>query len=437
MRALHVAILLMLLLAGAAIPRASYGQEGALEKTQEETNSCMVCHLELGDEMAEPVKGMEHDVHAQNGLTCVACHGGDDKAGFDGDMDEAMDPAKGYIGAPERKDIPGFCARCHSDPTYMRQYNPRVSTDQFDRYKTSVHGQLLTKGDGKVATCIDCHGVHGIRKISDPRSSVYTLNIPSTCGHCHANAEYMQEYGIPTDQVEKFKISVHGMALLEKGDQAAPACNDCHGNHGASPPGTPSIAFVCGQCHLNNSELFNQSPHRAAFDEMDLPECETCHGNHEILHPADNLLGTGENAICVQCHDEGDKGYEVAGLLFSEIDTLKTEISVADAVIKKARRAGMEVSEGTFNLRDANDFLIKSRTLVHAFSVEKLDDEVKQGRTVAEKAYEIGVAALRELQFRRKGLALSIVFILLLAVGLYFKIKDVDQKNPIVDYTEK
>ncbi|MFQ5676121.1 MAG: multiheme c-type cytochrome, partial [bacterium] len=145
-----------------------------------EINTCVSCHLEIGDELALPVEGMKEDVHARQGLSCVDCHGGDPTAGQDGDPDASMDPAKGYIGAPVRSQIPQFCGRCHSDPNYMRRFNPRVATDQLDRYKTSVHGQRLQQGDAKVATCIDCHGVHGIHGAKDARSSVYPLNIPET-----------------------------------------------------------------------------------------------------------------------------------------------------------------------------------------------------------------------------------------------------------------
>ncbi|MFQ5602419.1 MAG: cytochrome c3 family protein [bacterium] len=406
------------------------------EETQPaEGNSCISCHLEMGDELAAPVEGMKEDVHTQQGLSCADCHGGDPEAGFDGDSEAAMNPDKGYIGVPDRTEIPKFCARCHQDPQYMRKFNPRVSTDQLARYKTSVHGRRLKKGDTKVATCTDCHGVHGIRNAKDSRSSVYPLNIPDTCGKCHADAEYMQDYGIPSDQIAAYKKSVHGVALLEKGDQAAPACNDCHGNHGASPPGAPSIAFICGQCHLNNSELFLKSPHRAAFEELELPECETCHGNHEILHPTEAMIGTGEESICLDCHEEDSKGYVTAYAIRQQIDNLKTKIYYADSLVTKAERAGMQVSEALFQLKDADDALIKARTIVHSLSVSKTEEVTNQGLKLVEQALHAGRTALNELQFRRKGLAFSIVFILILAIGLYMKIKDLDKEHPVRDLT--
>jgi cytochrome c553 len=306
-----------------------------------------------------------------------------------------------------------------------------VATDQLGSYKTSVHGQRLQKGDTKVAVCTDCHGVHGIRNAKDARSAVYPLNIPQTCGRCHADAEYMKAYGIPTDQIEQYQTSVHGKALLEKGDQAAPACNDCHGNHGATPPGAPSIAFICGQCHLNNSELFFQSPHRAAFEEAGLPECETCHGNHGIQHPMDEMLGGGDKSICTDCHEPDSKGLVTAVAMRQQIEHLKSQIFLADSLVSKAERAGMEVSEAKFQLNDADDALIKSRTMVHSLSVNRITEVTDSGLKLTEAALQIGRAALAELQFRRKGLAISMVVIFVLALGLYFKIKEVDKKYPL------
>src|SRR5262249_52469856 len=81
---------------------------------------CPACHFETGDErLAKPVQAYADDIHRAKGFGCVACHGGDgNEAGM-----EAMDPAKGYIGKPQRAQIPQVCGRCHSDARFMKQYN--------------------------------------------------------------------------------------------------------------------------------------------------------------------------------------------------------------------------------------------------------------------------------------------------------------------------
>ena len=200
------------------------------------------------------------------------------------------------------------------------------------------------KGDPKPAECASCHGSHEILAASDVRSRVYPTNLPGTCAGCHSNTEYMKQYGIPTDQFEKFSKSVHGVALLQKHDLGAPACNKCHGNHGATPPGIESISKVCGTCHALNADLFSSSPHKRAFDERKLPECETCHGNHEIIAATDKLLGTAPGASCSRCHSKTQfpKGYEVAKVMRSLIDSLEASEVRARNLVDEAEQKGME-----------------------------------------------------------------------------------------------
>ncbi|MEK7362537.1 MAG: hypothetical protein AAB016_01060, partial [candidate division NC10 bacterium] len=87
-----VALAWLALVGIAALPAPAAAQ-------QQRPESCAACHLETGDErLANPVKQFGEDIHSAKGFGCVACHGGDAReAGM-----EAMDPAKGYIGKPER-----------------------------------------------------------------------------------------------------------------------------------------------------------------------------------------------------------------------------------------------------------------------------------------------------------------------------------------------
>jgi formate-dependent nitrite reductase cytochrome c552 subunit len=109
-------------------------------------NGCLDCHAELEDELKAPVEGLKMDVHQQYGLSCADCHGGNPA---EADADKAKD--KSFRGAPKRGQVPAFCARCHSDSAYIKTYNPRLRVDQMELYETSRHGQLLKKGDTKVA----------------------------------------------------------------------------------------------------------------------------------------------------------------------------------------------------------------------------------------------------------------------------------------------
>ena len=133
--------------------------------------SCTRCHAnpDMFDAKAVAiVAAFAKDVHAAAGLSCHDCHGGnpDQALADDPDAMSADYKANPYVGKPQHGDIPAFCGRCHSDLAYMRRYQPAARTDQLQEYWTSRHGIALKKGDAEVATCIDCHGVNGIRAVA-------------------------------------------------------------------------------------------------------------------------------------------------------------------------------------------------------------------------------------------------------------------------------
>ncbi|NIO37435.1 hypothetical protein GTO27_06995, partial [Candidatus Bathyarchaeota archaeon] len=387
-------------------------------------NYCIECHRELEDELLAPVETFKMDIHQQFGLSCADCHGGNP---LEEDIDLAKDNT--FKGSPQRLDIPEFCASCHSDSSYMRRFNPSRRVDQLDMYWTSEHGQLLKKGDTKVALCTDCHAAHGIQAATHPKSWTFSWNIPETCSRCHADKNYMKDYRIPTKQWDDYKESVHAYALFEKKDLSAPVCNDCHGNHGATPPEVTSIAFVCRQCHPSAGELFSQSPHKKAFDEMGLSECEVCHGNHKILPPSDEMLGTGEKAVCIQCHESDSKPYQIASRIKEKLDEFIQKIQIADNLLERADRQGVEVSEPKFRLTEANTMLVMVRNLTHSFSLMEIEEKIEEGKNVVAEVTKAGEAALREAKFRKTGLIIATCFIFLLSIALYLKIKQITKRT--------
>lgn len=386
-------------------------------------DSCITCHSNLPGDFGHPAKVFDSDVHHRAGLSCADCHGGDRHD----DSMNAMSPAKGFRGAPKRTEIPQFCGRCHSNPDYMRRFNPGLRTDQLSEYLTSVHGKRLKQGDTKVATCIDCHSVHDIRDVSDTRAPVYPTHVAHTCARCHANAAYMQSYKIPTNQYAGYEKSVHAKAMAG-GDTSAPTCTTCHGNHGATPPGVDSVANVCGTCHVFNQQLFEKSPHAAAFAQLHFPGCVQCHSNHEVLPPTDAWVGTGSESVCVKCHVASDNGYKAAQAIGTDLDKLKSSYQQAQEVLNKAELSGMEVSRAKVELTNAHGELIKARVAVHSFNPAAVGKFTSQGIQISQKAYEAGVAALKERNFRRKGLAISLIAILLALSGLYLKIRKMESR---------
>lgn len=387
-------------------------------------NSCLDCHSALDPPYKVTGEQFSQDIHAQKGLACASCHGGDPSK----DDQDAMSKQAGFRGKIARKDVPALCGRCHSDGAYMRQYNPSLRTDQFAQYLTSVHGKLRAKGDEKVAVCTDCHGVHDLRPANDTRSKVHPLNIAQTCARCHADAVYMKGYSIPTDQFAGYSASVHHEALTVRGDLSAPTCTTCHGNHGAAPPGVSTVQNVCSTCHVFQAQLFESSPHKAAFESASLPGCVTCHSNHRIAHPTDAMLGTGPQSVCTNCHTEGDAGYQAATQIAQQLDRLDTSVKGANEILDRAESAGMEVSDAQLEQDQARDSLTKSRVAIHSANPARVQQDVDAGLQIATKTHQEGASALKERDYRRKGLAWSLLAIVAVVIGLRLYVRQIERR---------
>jgi hypothetical protein len=145
------------------------------------------------------------------------------------------------------------------------------------------------------------------------------------------------------------------------------------------------------------------------------------------------MIGTQQGALCINCHTNGDKGFAAAGLMRSRIEELIAGIDKSTAILDQAERKGMEVSKPKFELKGANDALTHARVLIHSSSTAEVEKVIAPGLDVANKGYQAGLGALAELSFRRKGLAVSLVFILFLALLVYLKIRQIEsrpQANP-------
>jgi predicted CXXCH cytochrome family protein len=358
-------------------------------------------------------------------MTCASCHGGDPTSD---DPEKAMSLAAKWKGKIDRHQVPELCASCHSNAELMKTYEPTIRVDQFQQYKTSVHGKKWAAGDEKVAVCTDCHSVHDLRSPSDPRSTVHPTNVAATCARCHADAIYMKSYGIPTDQFANYNRSVHHEAMMARGDLSAPTCTTCHGNHGASPPGVDSVVKVCSTCHVFQAQLFERSPHNAAFSKAGFPGCVTCHSNHDIKHPTDEMIGTGNQTFCIRCHTSGDAGYKAAAEMKKKLTELDSALMRSNSILATAERDGMEVSEAKLQAGQARDALVKSRVTIHAFDPAELDRDVAPGLKLAKETYAAGHAALKERRIRREGLGLSLIAIAIVLLGLRLYIRLIESE---------
>ncbi|MCB9914664.1 MAG: cytochrome c3 family protein [Planctomycetes bacterium] len=389
----------LMVAAAYALPVAS------AQAPQGEASGCVVCHGEAGLQLAK-------STHARSGVTCTTCHGG---------VAEAMDKEQAHGDALRPLSDPlqavEFCGGCHSDIERMRGFGLR--TDQLDLYWSSVHGKRLSEtDDAEVATCVDCHGSHGIFRASDPRSPIHKLNQVETCGGCHGDEERMGRYGLRADAPELFRGSVHGRALLEEGRLSSPACTDCHGSHGATPPRVEQVGDVCGQCHTTVQEQFERSPHRAAALAGSMEECVGCHGNHAISEPSANMLLVDRGGTCGLCHsDPNDPGRAVATEMHGVMARLDQEILETEESLRDAASKGLFLEREHGYLDEARGLRVRASSLTHAASQGVLSDLEQRCRAMIAQTRE-GIAGKRRALRDRKIFTGIFFFVVLLFVGV-------------------
>jgi len=187
------------------------------------------------------------------------------------------------LSVPLQEGDPRGCGRCRPiSNTCGVTPLPRAPTRKRSIGRASSGRRLRASSEGEhpwidegVATCVDCHGKHGILAVKDSTSPVYPTLVARTCASAIPTSSGWR--GVFT-MTGRWARSVRSMvsrcaraALLEKGDLAAPACNDCHGNHGAMPPGVDSVANACGTCHGKIANLFAETSMKHKFQRWGCP----------------------------------------------------------------------------------------------------------------------------------------------------------------------
>jgi formate dehydrogenase gamma subunit len=241
---------------------------------------CATCH-------ADEASHVPNSVHSALGDdACQSCHGNHHEV------------------AEAAKIAPAKCAQCHAD--------------EVKEFRQSIHGQAAAAGDPDAPKCMSCHGpIHQIQTASDATSTVAKKNLPDTCAACHSNQQFLSRHKIPfAHPVELYRQSVHGRAVVN-GDEAAATCSDCHGSHGILPSQDArskvnhfNIPATCGQCHTEIAKTYLESVHGQAMKagEQGAPVCSDCHGEHLILGPKEqgSLVNASRvsMATCGRCHSD-------------------------------------------------------------------------------------------------------------------------------------
>lgn len=283
---------------------------------------CLICHGAPGQTHTFPsgeildltvnAEDFNKSIHGSTGYACVQCHT---------DIREYPHPANTAQTLREMTlQMNESCASCHAV--------------FFDKTRHSVHAAASDAGMEQAAVCVDCHGAHDIRRLTDPDTRKLLEEnrtwIAATCSKCH-NAIY-----------QKYATSVHGSALFNNNTDV-PTCIDCHGVHNIEDPRTAQFRLkspsICAKCHINEEIMarygistYVLTSYVADFHgttvtlfEKQTPDhqtnkavCYDCHGIHDISSTRDPRAGLHiqENLLvrCQECHPDATANFPTAWL---------------------------------------------------------------------------------------------------------------------------
>lgn len=216
--------------------------------------TCGRCHgqqflMESNGESAQAFVSYQSSVHgravangSKNAAVCTDCHG-----------DHEILPANDAKSPISKFAVAATCGKCHADVA--------------NTFNVSIHGQALARGNAMSPTCTDCHGIHSIKRHTDPNSPVAEQNVSrDICARCHEGVRLSQEFGVPGNRVSSYFDSYHGLAA-EGGSVVAANCSSCHGVHDILPSSDPrstinraNLDATCGKCHKGVTQKFTRTP---------------------------------------------------------------------------------------------------------------------------------------------------------------------------------
>jgi hypothetical protein len=243
------------------------------EYSLSKSRQCAVCHTDEQMRKRLPI----HASLATKG-TCVECHG----------YHAIKSSAVQKTGVPENQ----YCMTCHSRQLTMKMKNGEALSVQVNEsaLRNSAHGKLQ---------CTECHTgfsmtQHPMKSYDSRRS--YSIKTSENCWKCHEKA------------YKDYEVSVH-LDLLKKGNNRAPACTDCHGDHAVvNTKQNRAIGVTsCNKCHADMNSSYDASMHGKAWRKGDekAPTCASCHSSHDIQSTMTTKIKEG----CLKCHQGAAKAH--------------------------------------------------------------------------------------------------------------------------------
>jgi predicted CXXCH cytochrome family protein len=312
-----------------------YSGASAVSQPGEDSALCLGCHeskdMSLTFKNGEKLQlfvdkhGLASSVHKN--LSCSNCHG----FSMDNHPHKPFKGKRNFSAAASE-----LCRKCHN-------------------FKKGVHARML--GALKETLCVDCHGSHAIKPVSDNADACYgchkygvsmtyrdgsgaslmmdpdvlkaSVHSKLRCTDCHfgfSAREHPQrsfmnkrDFTIVSTEIcrrchfDKYTKTLEGIHfnIMSKGNLNAPVCVDCHGSHRITSGRNEKVrsARRCEQCHKEIYKTYSMSVHGKSLlseNNQDVPVCADCHMAHDITDP--RLVDFRNNIpqMCGNCHANKD-----------------------------------------------------------------------------------------------------------------------------------
>jgi predicted CXXCH cytochrome family protein len=304
--------------------------------------------------LAAPVRPLHADAD------CLSCHN-------DPTLQDANGKSIGVSGDKFHSSVHGVlkCSDCHKDiHDYPHPDHPAAV--QCESCHTEEGANLAGSVHAKASDhpCTSCHGdAHVIVPKTDPKSPVYPLNIPKTCGSCHGNAAMAQKYHLP-NVYALYIDSIHGFALGKEGLLVAANCTSCHGSHKILRHTDPqsstyrtNIPATCGSCHVGINEQYQNGVHgkAVAAGNTSAPVCTDCHTAHGIIEPTSSDFRMQSTPICGSCHRDKFTTYR---------DTFHSQLGLLGGYTETARCWDCHKAHEVLPASDPNSPVAKANLIV-------------------------------------------------------------------------
>ena len=126
-----------------------------------QSSSCLECHTKQSPDV---VALYHSSTHAQAGISCSRCHGGNPSAAH-----KQLAHAGRFVGKPSPGEVVSMCGSCHAS--------------ERTAFRTSLHFEA--ERNAPKVDCTQCHGAHAVGSIDR------SFKVAEVCSNCHG-LEYIQ-----------------------------------------------------------------------------------------------------------------------------------------------------------------------------------------------------------------------------------------------------